>query len=550
MTSTLLSSSMQMATEVLVALDTPFSKRLLSLAVEGKWGELLRSEVSPGCYSSPSAYFLDAQALGLFKKFEALPTPRGDREKACIAKWWEGERSCYKSNERLSRYLEENSQFSDHTGPLSPILGLARKKIFSWLGAAPPELCLGRHGPGATFNDRGTKATVVHKFDNRQPALTRDAVWFLPQLLDCTWGRHIASHGELSFVRGNRFTTVPKTALVDRAIAVEPAINVFFQLGLGRALKGRLRSATGWNLRQAAPIHREMARRASIDRSFATIDLSNASDTVSRVLVKLLLPPRWYSQLDDLRSKRTFIEGHWVMLEKFSSMGNGFTFELESIIFAALCCAAAENMGGSLTLGSDLFVFGDDIILPECFHREVVAVLGYCGFSVNVQKTFSGDSPFRESCGADFMSGMDVRPVFFKKPLDNPSRIFSTHNSLLLLEDKLNKLGEYRDLSPVRRRLLAMLPRHLRRLKGPPGLGDVVLHPEPLEDLDRYCVSRFWIKYYRALLPGDLLVHKFSRFHPDAVLACALYGTGGSDHDGLVPRNPILSYRVGLVAAP
>jgi hypothetical protein len=164
----------------------------------------------------------------------------------------------------------------------------------------------------------------------------------------------------------------------------------------------------------------------------ATLDLEAASDSISRKVVQLLLPPVWFELLDELRSPwYQKVDGSWVRLEKFSSMGNGFTFELESLIFWALASAASETLYRS-TIG----IYGDDVIV----HRDVVPLLvevfRTLGFRLNTDKSFvTGD--FFESCGKHYFKDIDVTPAYQKcSPVDGVEAC-KLGNRLLRLASRL-----------------------------------------------------------------------------------------------------------------
>lgn len=528
MHSCLPSSSVAIALRLYESLDTPIS---LGAAIRLKHGEcesLARMRVEVGDYNDSDLFFRDTAAVSFLKKLEQLPTGL-DTAAIALQKWWEGEKACYDSNERLCRYLPEFQRSGDSVDGISDFLSETQQLIRSWIGSSPPELTLGRFGPGATFADSGVKSTIPHKMQS-DPTMTRDCVWYLPQWLNTQWGAAVAQHGEITTVPGNRFTTVPKTSLTDRAIAVEPSINVFYQLGLGRVMRQRLRENAGWDLNRAQDIHRRVARNASISGEFATLDLSNASDTVCKTLVKILLPPAWFSALDDLRSKKSCVGEKWVLLEKFSSMGNGFTFELETIIFAALSCVASRRFNDG-RLGSDVFVFGDDIIVREDSCRAVTSVLEFFGFKLNAEKSFSANSPFRESCGGDYWHGRAVRPFFLKNEPIEPQDFIALANGIRALSERV---GDESTLRKVWFYVLDALPSKVRRCRGPSGLGDIVIHDEPERWTTRW---RSGIKYISAYRPHRTRVVRFERFTPEVVLACATYGTGnrqGGDRKSVV----------------
>jgi hypothetical protein len=534
-------------------LGTPIA---LSTAIKlryGLWDEISSVSLDPRLYLDPESYFKDAAAVSILKKMEALPTSKEERRARAIEKWWEGERSCYATNERLNRYLPCYTHNTDVDSRISAFLAEVRQVVASWIGVRPPELLEGRFGKGATYSDRGGNSTVPDKMSS-DPSLTRDAVWFLPQWFGTQWGAALAQrHGNLSFVRGNRFATVPKTSRIDRAIASEPAINIFYQLAVGREIRARLKKATGWDMDVAQDVHRRVARESSVTREFATLDLSNASDTVAKSLVKLLLPHAWFSLMNDLRSPTTELGDKCVVLEKFSSMGNGFTFELETIIFAALsCCASRANPLNGGVLGKDVFVFGDDIIVRNDDVKSVIAVLKFCGFQLNSEKSFFGDEPFRESCGGDYFMGQPVRPYFLKDSCDEPQDWIVMANGIQALLGRFAFNGQ----NIPRRAWFAVLdnlPIGIRGCRGPSGLGDICIHDE-----EKYWAKRHRrsIRYIRCYRPARKRVKRYEWYDASVVLACATYG--GTDNTGspslgrpglggVVPRDAVLSYKVGWV---
>jgi hypothetical protein len=353
------------------------------------------------------------------------------------------------------------------------------------------------------------------------------------------WAKACASSGkEVSFVPGNRFTTVPKDCEKDRGIAIEPSINVFYQLGYGRVIRRRLKDS-GIDLTNGQDIHRRLAREASIRGHLVTLDLSNASDTICRNLVKLLLPRKWFTVLNDLRSKKTEFRGRWHVLEKFSSMGNGFTFELETLIFLGLLLGLSRS-DHKLLPGKNVFVYGDDIILPSEYSKDVVPMLSFFGLTVNKRKTFV-DGPFRESCGGDYFLGEDVRPYFLKELPNEPQQLISMANGIRALAKD----------SKVRSRVIARawlcildaLPSNIRSLRGPSDLGDLCVH----DDEERWQFRwRHGIRYIKVYRPARYRKVSWSNFRPDVTLASAVYGVPWGN-GGIIPRNSLASYKIGWV---
>lgn len=242
-------------------------------------------------------------------------------------------------------------------------------------------------------------------------------------------------------VKGSNLSTVPKSSETNRTICTEPSLNMYFQRGAGNLIEEALlnhfnisfktRNFDGVAYDQPA-INRRMAQEGSMSGLYATIDLSSASDTISTDLVRFLLPEHAFSVLDLLRSKSTTYKGVDHELYLFSSMGNGFTFPLQTLIFSALVKATYYELGIHPQQGvrsRNYSVFGDDIICLKQAYDIVTLVLESCGFTVNKDKSFNS-GPFRESCGHDYFKGHNVRGVYLKG-VKNHADLYSAFNRLL-----------------------------------------------------------------------------------------------------------------------
>jgi len=314
----------------------------------------------------------------------------------------------------------------------------AQLKIQSCLGTHPSWRKLAdrfKWGPGATSTLKGFDARIDSKLREEQISVTMKALPYLKAAMACDYAwlhaRSLDAEGpttlldkEFLVVRGSRGLTVPKNAKTDRFIAAEPTGNVFLQLGVGNYLRQCLRRV-GIDLDDQS-VNQDLAAHA-LDRGLATIDLKAASDTIPSALVWQLLPYSWASLLWDLRSPEIRIKGEYVPLEKFSSMGNGFTFELESLIFWAL----TESLRDAMGLTGRVSVYGDDIICPSEMVCRLTELLSFCGFTLNVKKSHS-TGVFRESCGKHFFGGSDVTPIYQKDVPDNEEhKAYRFHNRLL-----------------------------------------------------------------------------------------------------------------------
>lgn len=524
-------------------LASPVALKAAVMLRNGDWDGLAGCKVDPRQYLDAESYWRDASAASLLRKLEELPTST-DREAVAEETFLACEASCLRTNRRLYPYLSPLT-YADCDEGVSRFITRARKIIDGILGPCPADF-QGRFGPGATYGDRGRLTTIPDKMSSA-PTLTPDAKYNLLPWGQTLWAQACNESGrEITFVPGNRFTTVPKDCGKHRGIAIEPSINIFYQLGVGRAIRHRLK-AGGIDLRYGQDIHRQVACEASIKGHLATLDLSNASDTISRNLVKLLLPPKWFEVLDDLRSKKTEFRGNWHVLEKFSSMGNGFTFELETLIFLGLILACESSH--KLVPGWNVFVYGDDIICPTETSEDVISVLKFFGMTVNEAKSFV-DGPFRESCGGDYFLGVDVRPFFLGELPNEPQQLISFANGIR----RASSASADRSRRVIRAwfRILDAIPSAIRACRGPEDLGDTVIHDQESRWQTRWRSSG--IRFIRAYRPFRTEKVGWAHFRANVILASATYGVPsgvGSNrpwkHGGVIPRDPGISYKVGWV---
>ena len=116
---------------------------------------------------------------------------------------------------------------------------------------------------------------------------------------------------------------------------MEPLLNGFVQKGTDLEMRRLLRKV-GIDLSDQSHNQR-LAKRGSEGgfNPYCTIDLSAASDSLSYEVVKSFLPAEWFEYLCDIRAPRFLLAGadHTERYEKFCSMGNGFCFPLQTLLF-------------------------------------------------------------------------------------------------------------------------------------------------------------------------------------------------------------------------
>jgi hypothetical protein len=449
------------------ALGGSLSKTLNGLIQKEAYREVVEYnlDVSTMDKDATNDYLYARQIKALVEKQDFLDLGY-DREKEAVSKFIAAEKDCRETNTRLWGVRPN--------WDVAGVLHTAQRIIASILGPVPSYSDLSfLFGPGASTNVVGrvasfrTKLAAPMQCSESLVSGLGDFLSEFPLWCDTVAVQHSDECWTVPVeVRPARLGFVPKTSKTDRTICVEPSLNALGQKGIGSYMKKRL-GLYGVDLLDQG-VNRSLAERGSVDGSLATVDLSSASDTVAYALVMSLLPPDWFDLLDRFRSERVEYQGVVIELEKFSSMGNAYTFELESLIFYALSLSVCEFLdiaGGPIFENGRLLsrrwpisVYGDDIIVPTSAIELLYATLKWCGFTVNTAKSYHVGG-FRESCGADWMFGFDVRPWYLKKEVSERS-LYIAHNFFM-------RKGE-RSLARI------VLSRTVKkfRLFGPDGYGD------------------------------------------------------------------------------
>ncbi len=382
----------------------------------------------------------------------------------------QAEAVCYQTNQSLKR----NWGISPYRREIT----LARKLISRVLGKFdwdPAARCFG-WGPGATTRLTRRESDAAYKYCGTPQATIGNAVLANVAIrFNPAWERSLPlvspdkGLGYVEIVAGNRIVTVPKNYKTDRTIAIEPCMNGYIQKGLGGVIRAKLRGI-GVNLDDQSRNQR-LALVGSLAGSLATIDLSMASDTISRSVVELLVRPDWLEALGQCRSPFGVLpSGEKIFYQKFSSMGNGYTFELETLIFWALAMAWARIHGEE---SDRICVYGDDIIVPSTMASEFCGLLGFLGFTPNGKKSY-WTGKFRESCGKHYFNGYDVTPFYVKRAPKTLIDLFKIHNQIRRFVNRATWLNPKRSkrLMEVCTWLRSYSPASWRRPSIPDGVGD------------------------------------------------------------------------------
>jgi len=236
----------------------------------------------------------------------------------------------------------------------------------------------------------------------------------------------------VSFVHQNdeqpsRVVTVPKTLKNPRVIAIEPCCMQYAQQAVSSKLVSLLErySFTAGHVNFSdQTINGSLALQSSNDGRLATIDLSEASDRVpvGYALEMFRSNPDLKDAIEACRSSKAALpSGEVLPLRKFASMGSALCFPIEAMYFYTICVVALlefHNLPVSrrniFTVSRDVYVYGDDIIVPTDTVATVLDHLRKYNCKVNVHKTFFRGY-FRESCGVDAYRGRVVTPTYINR---------------------------------------------------------------------------------------------------------------------------------------
>lgn len=353
--------------------------------------------------------------------------------------WADCEFDCRTVNNRLRSMVDGNTPFPDD---LIKYILTAKDEIAKILGPCPSvDDLIPRFGPGTVAESKSYdhKSSFVKLTDTCfvSPGTSSDVMKFFSSLnfRSSLANLDLFDPTEASSIRFGfaKLAFVPKNYKTFRPIIKEPGINQMIQMGIGTKIREALRHRRN-NLNNNQQRNSALAKIGSIFGTVATIDFESASDRIAFQVVRLLLPEDWFYLLAGSRSSLVqiprfltedlfrVVKGKKVKtreqefsiweLAKFSSMGSGYTFELESLIFYALALAVNKIETGDY-MYDYTSVHGDDVCLPTASAKAFVEVCEFLGFKINREKSFT-EGPFRESCGKDYLLGVNVRPFYLK----------------------------------------------------------------------------------------------------------------------------------------
>lgn len=225
---------------------------------------------------------------------------------------------------------------------------------------------------------------------------------------------HLYGEQKKYLLHSVKVAAVPKTYKTARIIALEDVSNQRKAFSICDSLERTL--IKNGVIPTFIPLHdqaqqQRYAEEGSRMRNLSTIDLSHASDTISTSLVKEIFPLPIAKLLIDNRPTHYTVNGTNRVLHTFATAGTGFTFLVESLVFYAIARAACEIA----ECETKVSVYGDDIIIHTDATRLCIEMLEHFGFTVNIEKSFYGITPYRESCGEEYLDGENVTSVYYPR---------------------------------------------------------------------------------------------------------------------------------------
>lgn len=412
---------------------TPYARSCLTALTNGGLEalELARLPFTPSAYTTAQDFQVDYLVYSYIKKLQ-IPQDQKRLDEKCLLDLLKVESKNKETNRALKRKLPSQAAESliyEVRRKIAAVLGRPEKRLYEFV-----ELC--EWGPGATYSLKAADATRDKKITEDRLSITAKAVPLFLAYQQSAMAWTAARFGqnpdgdvtwlwtEFDVVRGERFATANKQWNKRRSISIQPTLNLFLQKGFGRYARKRMKR---WGIDLDDQSRNQRLAQKAFLAGDATLDLRDASNSMLCEHLRLYFEPEWVDLMESLRSPEIQLpDGAWHKLELHSGMGNGYTFEVESLLFWALCTAAVESLGFP---ASRVSVYGDDLIVPQECAALVIEVLEANGFSINLEKSYANGA-FFESCGKHYFEGYDVTPLYEKRSDNGLNTCIRSYNRL------------------------------------------------------------------------------------------------------------------------
>lgn len=329
------------------------------------------------------------------------------------------------------------------------VLRIARRLTHLVTQEHDPRDIIPKHGPGAVATgERPWEKTVFKRFYPELNACYEYSshMYFSPAhfMRDRVLGDSNLEYQVAAPL--SKVVLVPKDSRGPRLISMEPLELQWIQQGVKDVLQNAIethRLTRGHVNFTDQTVNQRLAMRGSIDPNIVTLDMKDASDRVSLAVVQMLFPENWVECLESCRSHGTVLpDGDVVQFNKFAPMGSALCFPVEALVFWALSVASIMDSThiSAWQAAKQVYVYGDDIIVPRKVYRGMISTLEDIGLKFNTSKCCTGPS-FRESCGVDAYKGVNVTPLRVKRRWSHRLLPVQSLASYVSLSNRLHSLG-------------------------------------------------------------------------------------------------------------
>jgi hypothetical protein len=342
----------------------------------------------------------------------------------------------------------------EYLRPIEDIVCGARKALQRVFLAFDPSDIAPRHGPGVVAT--GQKHSGKFRWVNVSKRIT--SVYPFDEYF-CSSSGHVCDiYRDFNRVGSKdlpaKVILVPKDSRGPRLISCEPVDFQWVQQGLSKAIVRHVEShilTKGHVNFTDQNVNRNLALKGSITGDYVTLDLKEASDRVHTDLVRLLFPDKLFTYLEACRSLSTVLPtGEEITLKKYAPMGSALCFPILALTIWSILHGAAPNAD----IRNDIYVYGDDVIVPKAYASCAMATLELFGLKINRSKSCCSGF-FRESCGMDAFKGVDVTPVRFRTVWNKSPRP-DTYTSYISYANSYYDRGWYHTYREICERLHAV----------------------------------------------------------------------------------------------
>jgi hypothetical protein len=331
-------------------------------------------------------------------------------------------------------------------------------------------LCLeyprGHFGPGATAELGRTSAIrKAEKFSADQSVVDLLCSFYYhtsaEMFPNSAWTE---SPSEAESLYTNRIIFVPKNALKHRIISAEPTWLTWTQQILKESMYDYIeRSSEMFSWFSNQEMSRKLALQGSIDGTYATIDFSSASDSITVPIVdRVFASTELHEPLMRTRSRQGILPDDTIVrLNKFAPMGSATCFAVMDTIFLSICELSVRRTENRKGQKGDYVVYGDDVVIRSEFLPEFMSICESLKLEINQDKSFTSQTgyKYREACGIECCEGRDISPLRYSRfqlPILSSSPISLTYWEQTI--DLLNRMFFRRFMNM--RSVCVMLIRH------------------------------------------------------------------------------------------